>query len=214
MNTTLKYVEGHVYPEFDSGWGGCAEELFHHTSRYYAYTEAFLRNLSGDMSCSMADYQATDLSDEQRRMLAVLLAHKPDPGTASDLLEVVNAVRAGKDFVSPSLIDRYHEQLESVPQSVAPPYTHRMATLTPMGLSPLEPFLNLAERLRLPVAVNDHHIEVSLLDLAQYLDSPQPNLRTNLLNLLIELHSAGYLLHNHPGLTHKEAHEIGEDDAV
>ena len=31
--TVSKNVDGQYYPEFHFGWGSCAEELFHYTSR-------------------------------------------------------------------------------------------------------------------------------------------------------------------------------------
>jgi hypothetical protein len=81
-------------------------------------------------------------------------------------------------------------------------------------VAPLDPFLNIAERLQMPVAVHDHHVEVCLQSLARHLDSPSSALRSNLHNAVLQLHDAGYVLRNHPHLTHSEAHDIGDDDAV
>ena len=39
-------------------------------------------------------------------------------------------------------------------------------------------------------------------------------LRTNLHNAVIQVHNAGYVLRNHPHLTHSEAKLLGDEDAV
>ena len=80
--------------------------------------------------------------------------------------------------------------------------------------SPLDPFLSLAERLRMPVAVREHHIELSLHQLAEQLDAANSTIRSNLQEAIIQLHNAGYTLKNHPQLTHAEAHMIADEDAV
>ena len=38
------------------GWGTVADELLFHTSRYYAYAQAFIRHLSGDGGFTLDDY--------------------------------------------------------------------------------------------------------------------------------------------------------------
>ena len=81
-------------------------------------------------------------------------------------------------------------------------------------VGPLDPFMSLADRLLMPVAVHDRHVEVSLHDLANHLQSPNSTLRTNLHNAIITLHNSGYVLRNHPHLTHDEAHAISDEDAV
>lgn len=214
MITPVKNVEGNFYPEFHRGWGGCAEELFHYTSRYYAYTEAFLRNLSGERTFSMASYQATRLSDEQRLLMAAVLSCYPDEHNALTIVEIVTSVTLGKSFVSQYHIDHYHKQLECIPKGVKLAYRQTVSHPEPTDLSPLDPFLNIAERLLLPVAVKEHHIEVSLSKLAEHLDSPISNMRTNLQNAVLRLHNAGYFLRNHPGLTHQQAKSIADDHAV
>jgi serine kinase of HPr protein (carbohydrate metabolism regulator) len=84
----------------------------------------------------------------------------------------------------------------------------------PPAAAPLDPFMNIAERLQMPVAVRDHHVEVCMHTLADHLSSPNSALRTNLHNAVLDLHNAGYVLRNHPHLTHTEAHQIGDEGAV
>ena len=79
-------------------------------------------------------------------------------------------------------------------------------------VGPLDPFMSLADRLLMPVAVHDRHVGVSLHDLANHLQSPNSTLRTNLHNAIITLHNSGYVLRNHPHLTHDEAHAISDED--
>ncbi|MEN8178082.1 MAG: endonuclease [Pseudomonadota bacterium] len=214
MATSVKNIEGNYYPIFNCGWGGCAEELFHYTSRYYTYTEVFLRNLSDDRSFSMVSYNARQLSSEQKELMAAVLACKPDKETASTIIKLVTSVRLGKSFVSQSMVERYRKQIECIPKGVRLVYRRNLKCPEVNDLSPLDPFLNIAERLRLPVAVKEHHVEVSLGDLAEHLDSPVSSMRINLQNAVLRLHAAGYLLRNHPGLTHEEAKSIADEDAV
>jgi len=68
--------------------------------------------------------------------------------------------------------------------------------------------------LLLPVAVVEHHVEVSLHALARHLDSPNSRLRINLQEAVLMLHNGGYLLRNHPHLTHAAAISIADEDAV
>ncbi len=83
-----------------------------------------------------------------------------------------------------------------------------------IDISPVEPWLNMAERLQMPVAVRHHHIEIDMVVLARHLNSTNATLKTNLQNSIIELHNAGYEIRNHPHLTHSEAHLIGDEGAV
>ena len=214
MSTGVKNIEGKYYPEFHCGWGGCAEELFHYTSRYYTYTEAFLRNLSEERSFSMSSYNAKLLSQQQRELLAAVLACRPDKESASTAIEIVTTVSLGKSFVSESQVERYQMQLDCIPKGVKLIYRRNVKRPDPNDLSPLDPFLNIAERLRLPVAVKEHHVEVSLGQLAEHLDSPAASMRLNLQHAVLRLHAAGYLLRNHPGLTHEEAKSIADTDAI
>jgi hypothetical protein len=212
MRTTAKNIEGTFHPNFHHGWGGCAEELFHYTSRYYAYTEVFLRNLAGDRTFSMAKYKAIKMSKEQRLLMAAVLSCRPSKHNATTIIEIVNTVSLGKSFVSQQYLDQYHNQIERIPKGAKLVYRQNVKFISTEDLSPLDPFLNIAERLRLPVAVTGHHVELSLIQLAEHMDSPVSSMRTNLQNAVLMLHEAGYQLKNHPGLTHREAKSIGETD--
>lgn len=214
MTIALKNVEGNFYPVFHCGWGGCAEELFHYTSRYYAYTEAFLRNLSGDRSLAMVRYKAARMSNEQRVLMAAILSCQPDRQTAQSIIEIINAAINDKTFVNPWQLERYREQIQQLPKSAKLVYKHNFCNHVTDDVSPLDPFLNIAERLRIAVAIREHHVEISLSELAVHLDSPISSMRVNLQNAVLRLHAAGYLLRNHPGLTHSEAKSIADEDAV
>ncbi len=199
-------IGDHFYPRPHRRWGGCAEELLHHTSRYYHYTEAFLRNLTGDRAFELAGYRAEALNDDQRRLLAAILSLPPGPETGADCIRLVAAVRAGRETVDPDLAERYRELTHVIPVEGQGYQIHRLhEPAPPADLPPLEPFLAVAERLRLPVVVRGHLVEVPMRRLAECLDSPRPQVRVNLQNALLWLHEAGYHLRDHPGLSHREA---------
>jgi hypothetical protein len=99
-----------------------------------------------------------------------------------------------------------------IPKGVTLAYAERRPRINRDEVAPLDPFLNLAKRLMLPVAIRDHHLEVSLKQLAEHLDSPNTTLRSNLQEAILRVHNAGYILRNHPGLTHKAAKDIGADE--
>lgn len=214
MKTVSKNVDGRYYPEFHFGWGSCAEELFHYTSRYAACTEAFLRNMADQRQFSMSGYQASKLSEQQRRLMAAILSAEPDLHSARALTSIVRSVRNGDPGISEEVVIRYQERLNVIPTGVILVYSERTYTPDLSNVAPLDPFLNIAKRLKLPVAVRDHHVEVSLKELASHLDSPNATLRSNLQEAILRVHTAGYILRNHPGLTHKTAKIIGEEDAV
>lgn len=213
--TDAKHIDGHFYPPFHSGWGGFAEELFHYTSRYFAATEAFLRNLVDDREFSMAGYKASELSAAQRELLALLLAGGPGPGRGRVIVEIVEAVKAGNDAIDESLLEHYRA---SAPRPGVEEIEERLHTggsgAGDEDVEPFDPFLNMAERLLMPVAVRDRHVEVSLHELARHLDSGNSALRSNLQSAVVQLHEAGFVLRNHPHLTHSEAQEIADGDAV
>ncbi|MBT3048315.1 MAG: endonuclease [gamma proteobacterium symbiont of Ctena orbiculata] len=213
MNGSLKCVDGLYYPEFHAGWGGCAEELFHYTSRYFTCTEAFLRNLADQRQFNMSGYQANRLSKEQRHLMAAILACEPNIQSARAITQIVRAVINGESKISETLAENYREHLKVIPDDVELVYSDRTHHHHQPDVAPLDPFLNLASRLNLPVAVHTHHLEVPLKALAQHLDSPNPSLRNSLQDAILNLHSAGYALKNHPGLTHKTARELGDKDS-
>jgi hypothetical protein len=214
MKTASKNVEGSYYPEFHFGWGGCAEELFHYTSRYALYTEAFLRNQADQRQFSLAGYSPAQLSEVQRRLLAAILYAPPDRDSARAVTSIVRAVRNKDPEVDEKLLERYRDRLQVIPEGATLVYAERNHHQVSEDVAPLDPFLNLAKRLKLPVAVCDHHAEVSLKQLAKHLDSPNATLRSNLQDAILRVHHAGYILRNHPGLTHKEAKHIGTDEAI
>ncbi len=214
MKTVSKNVDGNFYPEFHAGWGSCAEELFHYLSRYATYTEALLRNLADQRQFSLAGYAPSKLSEKQRRLMAAILSGPPDRDSARALTCIVRAVRNGNPEVDETLAERYRERLEVIPEGATLVYAERSPRIVGDEVAPLDPFLNLAKRLKLPVAVHDHHVEVSLKQLAEHLDSSNATLRSNLQDAILRVHNAGYLLRNHPGLTHKDAKDLGDDGAV
>ncbi len=208
MISRAKCVDGLFYPECHPGWGGCAEELFHYTSRYGAYTEGLLRNLSGQRQFNMSGYQAANLSNEQRRLMAAILAHKPCCSTARDITQIIRGVINGESRVSEELTSRYADQLKVIPKDVelvccGKAHHHEMPEV-----APLDPFLNMASRLKLPVAVRGNRLETPLKELAQHLDSSNSSLRNSLQEAILQLHFAGYQLKNHPGLTHRAVREL------
>jgi len=203
------------YPQLHRHWGVCAEELLHHTSRYYCYTEAFLRNLSGRRSFEMAGYRPKLLSEEQRKLMGAILTGLPDRASGSAIVRVVEAARRGDGQVDPDLTEQYRKQLALVPHNATVAFDHDFQERDlPEDLPPLDPFLAIAERLQMPVAVHGRCVEVSLRLLAQHLDSPQHQVRENLQDSVLWLHEAGYRLRNHPDLTHAEAEEIGDNGCV
>jgi hypothetical protein len=210
----LKNVNGHFYPPFHKGWGGFAEELFHYTSRYYVATEAFLRNLSQERGFVMSGYKAALLSIEQRDLMAAVLSCRPEQQSAGAAVSIVSAVIRRDPRVDSAWVEIYRGRLDDASRHESLVEHAHVASHGTSDVSPLDPFLNIAERLQIPVAVRDHHVEVSLHDLAEHLDSPSSALRTNLSNAILQLHAAGYVLRNHPHLTHSEAQIIGDEGAV
>jgi hypothetical protein len=211
--TDAKHIDGHFYPPFHKGWGGFAEELFHYTSRYFSATEAFLRNLADQRGFSMAGYRAADLDSAQRELLAMILSGSPQRERGIAIVQIVETVKAGNDGVDAELLLAYRAK---VPRPDVDEIVQRTHSGEPASddVEPFDPFLNLAERLLMPVAVRDRHVEVSLHALARHLDSGNSALRSNLQNAVLQLHEAGFVLRNHPHLTHSEAHAIADGDAV
>ena len=208
----VKNIDGHLYPAAHPGWGGFAEELFHHTSRYYKTAEAFVSWLAEDEAFSMSGYAADALSPPQRELMAAVLSSEPRASTAHAVISIVNSVLDGNSDIDPAVAERFQGRLEDL--STGETAVHRTHfDSTGLGdVGPLDPFLSLAERLLMPVAVRDRHVEVSLHDLAGHLQSPNVTLRSNLHNAIIALHNSGYVLRNHPHLTHNEAHSISDED--
>lgn len=204
----------HFHPPFHWGWGGFAEELFYHTSRYYFATEVFLRNLAEDKTFSMPGYKAENLSAPQRDLMAAVLSHEPDRQAGSSVISIVSAAMLKNPDIEESLAELYMGQSEKPHSGEMPVQRRYFHSREKKDVPPLDPFLNIAERLLLPVAIRGHHVEISLHLLAGHLDSPSSTLRTNLQNAVLQLHNAGYILRNHPHLTHMEAHAIVDGESV
>lgn len=102
-------IRGNDYPVAHPEYGVHMQELFFYTSRYYGYTERFLRELSGDQGFTMNGYQARNLAAEQRRAMAGILSQRPAPRSVSDLLDLVRHVAAGAETVPEYL--RHYETL-------------------------------------------------------------------------------------------------------
>lgn len=208
--TDGKNIDGRYFPVSHAGWGGFAEELFHHTSRYYMATEAFLRNLTGRRDFAMGGYRAQALSPAQREVLAAVLAARPDRQGAAAAIELVELVLAGSSEAPAALVESYPPVVaKAVSAGNAEP--HPALHAVPADVAPLDPFLSLAEGLQMPVAIRDRHVEVSLHELARHLDAGNATLRENLQGAVIKLHEAGFVLRNHPHLTHAEARSISGD---
>lgn len=210
--TDLKNVDGHYYPPFHRGWGGFAEELFHYTSRYCFTVEVFLRNLSGDDTFVMRGYSAAGLSPRQRDLMAAVLSCGPDRGSATAVMSIVRAVLRGEFDVDEAVQSRYRGCLENLPKAEIVEHKPHVDGAAVGEVDPLDPFMGLAERLLMPVAVRGNHVEVSLHQLARHLQSPNSTLRGNLHDAVVDLHNAGYVLRNHPHLTHAEAQSIADQD--
>lgn len=210
----FKNIDGHYYPAPHDGWGGFAEELFHYSSRYYCATEAFLRNLAGNERFRLSGYKAANLSPQQRDLMAAVLSRRPDADTAAAVIAIVEAVLRGEDGVDAELLTRFAPP--PAPAGSVDTASPQVQTGVPLTgeVDPLDPFLNMAERLLMPVAVRGRRVEVPMLELARHLDSTNARVRSNLQDAVIALHHAGYVLHNHPHLTHSEAHLIGDPGSV
>ena len=94
--TEFKNIDGHYYPSVHGGWGGFAEELFHYTSRYYATTEAFLRNLADDAAA--VEVGSGYLDCAQRGGARVLREDDEIGATATPLRRVVPARRSSSSL--------------------------------------------------------------------------------------------------------------------
>ncbi|OOY72501.1 endonuclease [Solemya velum gill symbiont] len=210
--TKCNYIDGHYYEIFHPGWGGFVEELFFYTSRYYGVTEAFLRNLTGIPDFSMSAYKAKCLSELQKSVLATILTKAPDREAGLAVVNIINKVKKHKVDVDNDLLEIFPPRsVHKTPTEVHGPHkkhTHQV------DISPIEPWLNMAKRLQMVVAVHSHHIEIDMQVLARHLNSENETIRNNLLNSIIDLHNAGYEIRNHPHLTHSEAHLIGDEGST
>jgi hypothetical protein len=203
----VKNVHGRYYPDFHPGWGGFAEELFHYTSRYYHATELFLRYLAQDTDFTMSGYKAARLSEAQRALMAAALACPPEREPALAATTLVAAVLRNDPGVDLHWQQRFCDKLTELPKPESLVGHPRPPKLDRLDVAPLDPFISLAERLQMPVAVKERHVEICMRTLAKHLDSPNATLRSNLHEAVLVLHNAGFTLRNHPHLTHAEAQE-------
>ena len=202
------------HPALHDGWGGCADELVHYTSRYYSYTQAFLRNLADHREFNMAGYRADRLSDAQRQMMAAILSMPPERQAARDIIRIVELVLEGSSDIDEPMTVRYAPCLAVVARHPVLLFDHGAQEPTlPANLPPLDPFLAIAERLNIPVMIKGHQIDVPFKLLAHHLDSPAQQVRDNLQHTVIWLHEAGFHLRNHPALTHAETEGPPDDPA-
>ena len=211
--TDSRHIDGHYYPPFHNGWGGFAEELFHYTSRYFFATEAFLRNLVDDRDFTMVGYKANRLNELQRELMAWQLADSPERQRGLAIVSIVETVKIGGSQVDEVLLAACRARAPKPDGDGVVQRVHG-GTGRRDGHESLDFFLNLAERLQMPVAVKDHHVEVALQELARHLDCGNAALRSNLQEAVLRLHEAGFVLRNHPHLTHSEAHVIADGDSV
>jgi hypothetical protein len=207
-----KHIDGHHYSDFHPNWGNFIEELFFYTSRYYGVTEAFLRCLIDCRDFSMSGYKAKNLSALQRPALASILTYPPNRETGLAVASIVEKVIKREVDVDETIL-KYFPPL---PMKTTPSDKCRNITekLHKLDLSPIEPWLSMAKRLQMPVAVREHHVEVDMHVLTEHLNSPNRTIRTNLINDIIALHQAGYSIRDHSHLTHAEAFQIGDEGAV
>ena len=202
----------HLYAHFHPSWGGCSEELFYYRSRYLYVTEAFLRCLIDQRDFSMSGYQARKLSPQQRPILASILTNPATPESGSAVVLIVEKVVNGITDADDALIEKYPPQ--PVKEIQPNNFNHVKKKPLHQDLSPVEPLLNIAKRLQMPVAVKDHHVEMDIHKLNTLLHATNQTIRKNMLDALIILHEEGYKLHDHSHLTHSEALTIGDEGAV
>ena len=162
----------------------------------------------------MAGYNAENLGSRQRDLMAAVLSHKPNRHTASALISIVTACIRKLPDIEQELADLYIHQQHKPHAGDMQVRQRHLQGHEAHDVPPLDPFLNIAERLQLPVAVRGHHVEISLHLLAGHLDSPNSTLRINLQDAILQMHNAGYILRNHPHLTHLEAHAIADGESV
>lgn len=186
-------MAGQAYPWFHREYGNHAEELFFHTSRYYAQTETFLRDLAGDRGLEMAGYSADRLSRNQRKVLACLLSRAPNAENGRRIAEIVRAVQDGSPAVDEALLERYRAlHCSRLAQHLNP--TIGLKPRLANGVPYTDPFESLARRLGIPLRIRGRWVWTSFTALARHLDSPNPTVRENLQDAIVQLHRGGYRL--------------------
>lgn len=183
-------IDGVYYPPPHADFSEHAQELFFYTSRYYVYTEKFLRRLTGRESFHMAGYQAEHLSPIQRSVMAIVLASPANTRAGQALTDIVEHVRAGSRTAPPGLSTRYRTRTYS------PRVRHhefpRTRTAGTVARDSADPLLNMARRLRIPARRQGAVISLAFPALARHLDSSNPTIRRNLQDAIATAHASGY----------------------
>jgi hypothetical protein len=177
--------ENAVHPS----WGYHAEELLFYTSRYYAQTETFLRAISGVSDFSFGGFRAQRLTPAQQQSLARLLRRPAGHATARAVVALIRRIticRGTRALPSQQTVRR---------RPLTPGEIARSRQRGPRGLSPADPFLNIAERFGLPVRQRGRHLWVSFSALKRLLDAPSPALRNAVHDAIEVLHDGGFHLH-------------------
>lgn len=202
-------IDGSLCPRPDPHWGACADELLHHRSRYYHGTETFLRRLSGDGRFNLDGYRAEGLTPGQRRLLATLLSVPPDRCVARAVTRLLASVCRRDVRTERALAEQFGGEADVAPalgcalQSCA-----ARAPALPAGVAPLDPFLSIMERLRVPVVVQGRAVSVPVGQVARHMDSPSHQVRENIQHAVVWLHEAGYHLRDRPRLTHRAVRQV------
>lgn len=169
-------------------WGNHAEELVYRTSRYYAYTEDFLRRISGVNRFSFGDFRAQFLDADQRAVMTHLLRRPAGRTTGRAVIALILRLNGqGK---------KIHKGFRSTTQSIPPKFRGRTPpSITRHNVHPLDPFLNLTERFGVPVRRQGRHLWVPFPTLKTLLDASHPSLRQALRDAIEQLHDGGFHLH-------------------
>ena len=169
-------------------WGYHAEELLFYTSRYYAQTESFLRDAGGVSDFSFSGFRAQHLAPAQREELARLLRRPLGHATARAVMALMRRITVCR--ASRPVPVRPARRRAPAPDEFVQARRRGLS-----GLSPADPFLNLAERLGLPVRQRGRHLWVSFNALKRLLDAPSPALRHAVQDAIEVLHDGGFHLH-------------------
>lgn len=183
-------VCGEGYPSIHAAFKPYAEELFFHTSRYYVYTERFLRELVHCKHFSMAGYSASRMSSAQRRVMRGLLSQSPEPEIGQAIIQIIQLVLRGEEHV-PADLDLCHPALVRPSQSIG---CHSQGLGSGLALcnTPVEPFLNFARRFHLRVDVDGATVVLSVAHLQRILSSSDFKIRSIFEEILRHLISNGY----------------------
>lgn len=182
---------------YHASWGNHAEELIFRTSRYYAYTEDFLRRTSGVNDFSFGDYRAQSVTPEQRATMARLLRRAAGRVTGRAVIALISRIQeSGKQARLPSRPRSRSRPLESN-LGARPPHPR-------LKVRAEDPFLNLANRFGIRVRRQGRHLWVPYPTLKALLDAPHPRLRQSVRNAIEQLHDGGFHLHGSRGVLRRE----------